>query len=936
MRTGRPTLLAAALVATALLAAAPLSSAAVRDHAGNARNVLPPGESGSIPPNRNSVDQMRLYDGLTPLFDRVGPNDVNRLFKPNLFGTRGQGPTRVEETPRAGLHIVRDRWAVAHVTGRTRDDVMYGAGWVTVTDRSALMEILRGPGRLAALDVPNVSPFAVATQLRRFTPSAQTEQFIARQADALRAAGPRGRRILRDIDMYVKGINDNYARRGGAPPQPWTRNDVFATVSLLAGVFGEGGGDEAERSQFLDGLRDRFGAERGRTIFDDLRLQFDAEHPHTVQRGFPYGTKLRHPRGNVVLDNGSLKPVSVAEGVPREKAGEPKASNALLLAASRSSNRHPLWAAGPQTGYFYPQILMEMDLHGGGINARGVGVPGFSSAILIGRGQDFGWSLTSANNDITDEFAETLCNGRDDMYLYRGRCRPMQTFAAGTLEGAPLNQRIVFRTTVHGPVVGYATVNGRRVAIARKRSTRGRETVSALLIADLMTNRVRSAQSFLRAAQQFEATFNIFYEDDRDIAVFSSGRLPLRAAGVDLSLPTIGDGRFEWRGFLQGGRHPQAVNPGRGAILNWNQKPAPGWSAADDQWSYGSVHRVQLFDSGVDRRQVHTMTSVVRAMNRAATQDLRTVKVLPAVARVLETGPAPDARTQQMLDILRRWRARGSSRLDRDGDGRIDDPGAAIMDRVFDRWARAVLAPRIGAELTDQLASFHTIDDKPNDQGSSFGNGWYSYIDKDLRRLAGAPVRDPFATRFCGAGDLARCRAGLWAALDQAGDQLAAEQGPSPEAWRSDARRERIKFTPGLLPATMRWTNRPTFQQLLNFTSNRSTPGAGRAFAQRLPCTIRGTGGDDVLRGTPGDDVICGGAGDDVVRPRGGNDDVYGGEGNDVLRGDAGADRLFGDTGRDTLNSTDGVRANDELDGGPGDREDVCNGDPGDRRSGCP
>ena len=111
---------ACALAAAAALLLGPSgAAAAVRDHAGEAtRNVLPPGESGSIPPTSdNSTDQMRLYDALTPLFDRVGPEHIRRLFKPNLFGTRGQGPTRVERTPRRGLRIVRDRWGVAHITG---------------------------------------------------------------------------------------------------------------------------------------------------------------------------------------------------------------------------------------------------------------------------------------------------------------------------------------------------------------------------------------------------------------------------------------------------------------------------------------------------------------------------------------------------------------------------------------------------------------------------------------------------------------------------------------------------------------------------------------------------------------------------------------------------------------------------------------------------
>ena len=38
---------------------------------------------------------------------------------------------------------------------------------------------------------------------------------------------------------------------------------------------------------------------------------------------------------------------------------------------------------------------------------------------------------------------------------------------------------------------------------------------------------------------------------------------------------------------------------------------------------------------------------------------------------------------------------------------------------------------------------------------------------------------------------------------------------PDPTVWRSDASAERIFFSPGFLPVTMRWTNRPTFQQAI-------------------------------------------------------------------------------------------------------------------------
>ena len=97
-------------------------------------------------------------------------------------------------------------------------------------------------------------------------------------------------------------------------------------------------------------------------------------------------------------------------------------------------------------------------------------------------------------------------------------------------------------------------------------------------------NRPRNARQFLRMAASSPFTFNVAYADDRDIAMFSAGRLPLRAPGVDPGLPTDGRGGFEWRGFLPARRHPQVINPKSGELVNWNNKPARGFPAADDQW----------------------------------------------------------------------------------------------------------------------------------------------------------------------------------------------------------------------------------------------------------------------------------------------------------------------------------------------------------------
>ena len=344
--------------------------------------------------------------------------------------------------------------------------------------------------------------------------------------------------------------------------------------------------------------------------------------------------------------------------------------------------------------------------------------------------------------------------------------------------------------------------------------------MNTLALEDLDKGRVHNAKGFLRVIDQLEFAFNWVYADNKDIAYFSSGRLPIRPANVDMGLPTNGDGTEEWRGFEPLKAHPQAIDPPSGMIVNWNNKPALGFASADDKWSYGSLTRVLLLRRGLAAKRVHSPASVVAAMNVAATQDFRAVTVLPTLLAVLPGSTAPSQRDGQMLGLLLTWSSHGASRLDLNSDGKIDDPGAAIMDAAWPRIARAVMQPMLGP-LLPELEALQPIDDPANDQGSAYDSGWYGYVDKDLRALIGRNVKGQFRTQFCGHGVVAACQASLWAAIDSAGNQLRATQGSDPTAWRADATGERIGFSGGLLSKTMRWTNRGTFQQVISFLRHR-------------------------------------------------------------------------------------------------------------------
>ena len=52
---------------------------------------------------------------------------------------------------------------------------MWGAGWVAAQHRGLILQLIRGPGRIAALDGPAYD------QSREFVPSSATETELARE-----------------------------------------------------------------------------------------------------------------------------------------------------------------------------------------------------------------------------------------------------------------------------------------------------------------------------------------------------------------------------------------------------------------------------------------------------------------------------------------------------------------------------------------------------------------------------------------------------------------------------------------------------------------------------------------------------------------------------------------------------------------------------------
>jgi acyl-homoserine lactone acylase PvdQ len=822
----------AAVLASLALAAVPAGAAASTE-----LNIIPHGQTqpgaawGSAPGMLPANAQALMYDRLTPL----GRNVTDAVLAPSADGTgyfksakllSPDDPSLItDETVSAqGLtaRIRRDAYGVPHVYSDTDAGVIFGAGYALATDRSLLLDQARNNGIAGAIDLPGAPAIQLVLGLYDYQPTAKIRRQVTKQQNrALKNAGPDGRQVLRDIDTYLVGINKWYAENR-PEAKPFERADIYALNAIKAQFLGEGGGQEVQNALFLDEARDRLGKRTGARVYEDLRQRNDPETSTTTARPAPHQTKVSatKPKGLVRLERGSFRtagvelPGDASAAAAAASAARIKASNILLVNGARSATGTPIMVGGPQIGYNYPGLTMEIGLYGPTLRARGATSAPFPGYMLIGRGEKFAWSLTSAGVDIVDTYAETLCKGSRTRYVYKGKCKKMETVKAGTITKGGDTVKASFRRTVHGPVIGYARVAGGKklVALSRKRSSMGRETTDQIFFQRLSFGRVRSAADFIRAASATPQTFNSFYADDKDIAFVTTGRLPVRPKGVNGDLPTDGRGKYEWKGYLAAGKHPQDTNPASGLLVNWNNKPAKDFPAGDDRWDEGGTQRDDWLLAELARTEKHTPATVLGAANASATADPRGL-MWDDVTAILAKGSAPSPLAQAVVDQITAWSANGASWVDANGDGSVDAPGQAAMAAVWDGLASAAMCGRLGAAVCRALETRQSRFQRPP---SGMYGGWHQYMSKDLRALAGGSVRGRYHVRYCGKGDAAKCAADLWAAIEAGAEAEAARQGATdPAQWKRPV--VKMSFAPVAL-VDMQYTNRPSgIHQVMQF-----------------------------------------------------------------------------------------------------------------------
>lgn len=714
----------------------------------------------------------------------------------NPLSTLDSDSATVLDVDGSPARIQRDSYGVPHISAQTNRGLFVAYGYAVAQDRLWQLETYRrsGRGRLAEVFGEAFVPADTYSRLVGYRDSELEAQFNLLDEEE---------RAL--FDGYVEGIN-RYIREvvipdpldklpfefhalGVGVPQPYSTSDLTSLLVVILRQFGEIGGNELANQRLLDDLLEQHG-EAGYGVFNDARWLNDPDAPVSipVSPAAPVRTGLARPplRIRDQLVGPSQSPVeSLRERAVAlwESVGVPTrlGSYAWVVSPEKSANGRAMLYGGPQMGFNAPEIIHEVELNSGeGFHVVGLTLAG-APGVIIGHNRNFAWTLTTgAAGDNLDIYRETLCQGG---YRYQGACvdfdRRLETISVRG--GQPVSLEVL--RTVHGPVTSVAG----GFAFSQKRAHWMREIVTASALSSF--DRARNLGEFQFQVQRVNLSFNVLYADrEGNIAYFLAGLNPVRPAGYDLRLPFPGEGDAEWTGDNRG--NPFSINPARGWLANWNNKPSPDYDSGDTL-PFGKIFRVndlfaRLADGPISREDMEDIPRDIARVKGRTGRESRFLK--PYLLRSLEAVPPANAVAARAKEVIEAW---DGSVIEDAVESKTVQAGEVIFSAWLTRMLNDTFANAFGSHLAEASS-----------------NVLLHALDFAFEGISGVPPsRDYFE---CQDPNVL-----MSAAFHAVVSELAAEQGTDPFAWTGP--RGNTVFSHPILGEVARipLSNRSTYGQVI-------------------------------------------------------------------------------------------------------------------------
>jgi penicillin amidase len=549
----------------------------------------------------------------------------------------------------APVYITFDQNGVPRIHAGSEADAAAALGFVHGRDRMFQMELTRriASGRLAELVGPPALEFDELMRTLGLRSAALADYSEA--SDALKKLA----------EAYSRGVNAWIDARGrfAAPeflligrPEHWEPADCLLWAKLMGLWLSSNYRTELARLDLagklpLDRVYELWPAQKA----GSRRPDASAASPRYAEAG--------------------RQTQMVLPSFPAAFTEPSTASNEWAVDGQRSATGAPLLAGDPHLAFRFPATwyLARIETPQGFLaGATSPGVP----LLVLGHNSRIAWTFTTTGADVEDVFEEAPLDSKH----YKGPDGPLPFGSRQEhirVRGSN-DVTITVRATRHGPVISDLPIFR---GIAPKSSP-----VLAVEMANLAPhdtaamglytlNRSATVEDAGRAAAAISSPVqNLLVADRQRIALYVTGRVPIRRSG-DGSFPIPGsDGTHDWVGFASGDELPRYVAPASGRLVNANDPIAPpdyGVFLGRDWFGDWRAQRIRQMLDQFGRASVENFTAMQADVISTYAQQL-----LPVLRKV----PASPGIVGEAVNLLRNWN------------------GAMTMDRpeplIFNAWLR--------------------------------------------------------------------------------------------------------------------------------------------------------------------------------------------------------------------------------------------------------
>jgi penicillin G amidase len=515
-----------------------------------------------------------------------------------------------------------DNDGIPRIRAASANDAAAALGFVHARDRLFQMEMMRraASGRLSEIAGPVTLTYD--RMMRTLG--------LRRQALASYQILPADARAM--LDAYARGVNAWIAERGrlSAPeflflgtPEPWQPVDSLLWGETMGLWLSLNWRTELSRYSLEPRLPQQ---------------KIDELWPPVPGEGQPQAGLAAKPEradaGRVLMD--------ILPRFPAPYTLPHTASNAWAVDGRHTATSAPLLAGDPHLAFSFPGIwyLARIETQQGVLaGATAPGVP----FLVLGHNGHIAWTFTTTGADVQDVFIETPAG--DGQYQTPDGPRPFAVREERIRVRGQADQILTIRETRHGPVISDLVGAKQILAVSMANLAPDNTAAAGLLALNEATDidQARKAAAMITSPVQ-----NLLVADRERIALYVTGRLPIRRAG-DGSAPVPGDGSHDWTGWASGDQLPHYVAPASGRLVNANDRIAPPDFPVFLGRDWFGNWRAQRIRELLDSSDKHTPTDFARMQVDLHSTFAR--QVLPALLGV----PISDDTGRRAQALLRDW-----------------------------------------------------------------------------------------------------------------------------------------------------------------------------------------------------------------------------------------------------------------------------------------